>query len=112
MIETTYMISAVSCIITGSGCLTIGWLIGQHQSNGDRERLAHYDQIARIQQSNKANNEDYLQRCQTQFDADAIRRGDMCVHDHDGDFDDEEFEPDFAATIPLRIVRPEGEQNG
>lgn len=42
MIETTYMISAVSCIMTAVGCLTIGWLIGQHLSSNDRARLAIY----------------------------------------------------------------------
>lgn len=88
MIETTYLISAASCIMVGVSCLTVGWLIGQHLTKSDRARLAVYAEHEQLclhfeaqAAADRLRRESYLAEVQTKVDADAIHAGELCMQD-------------------------------
>ncbi len=96
--------------MTGVGCLTIGWLIGQQQSKGDRERLAYYDATLRLREERRIRRQNYLDDQQMLFDGESIRDGDICVHE---ECEDEEFElMDYSGDTPKPFPRIASSPNG
>ncbi len=106
MIATTYLIYATSCIMVGAGCLSIGFLIGKYISRSDRYRLGHFDHMAREREENRERRENYLAGQQMLYDGEAIRDGELCVHDDCYCTEDEGSEP------VIRSFPENGDGNG